>query len=366
MIKNKFFLYYVLNKRLLKKASFLVVLLLIPVFTLLITLSAEQKSGIVHIALVAQDKNDAFSATLIEELSVPGKIVDYTLCDTEEDAQNLVRQGSVDAAWVILEDIQEGIEKIVQGKKAQLVRIYAAEDNVFVRASREKLFSTVFPHISYGVYQRFALPMTDQRSAEEYYNSFGDFGDIVELEFASQQVSNVDDASYLTSPLRGILASIMLLCGMAATLYFLTDDKRGVFSLMTPPQKCFVFLCNNLAALSISAVFVTVALLMSGSYTGFFRESVLMLFYVMASAVFCTLIGTFFNSPAKTVLMLPTVLILSLTLSPVFFNVKSFKFISLLLPPYYYLYGMGDMRYTAFLALYTLIAGAILWLKNRH
>ncbi|MBQ3592753.1 MAG: ABC transporter permease [Clostridia bacterium] len=363
MITNKFYLYYVLGKRLIKKVSFLIILLLIPAFTLLITFSARQDSGLVRIALASEGR-DAFSVALTDRIDAQSKVVQYIRCDSPDEAVALVQRGGADAAWVLKKDIGEEIKKVYEGKNAKLVRIYAVEDNVLVRASRERLFACIYPEIAYGVYERAALPI-DAQSAESTYNMFGDFGDVIEFEFKSNE-ADFENASYITSPLRGILASVMLLCGLAATFYFRTDDKNGVFSTLGEREKLFVSFANNLAALSVSAVFVTVALVLSGIYTAFIRETVLMVLFVLASALFCTLLGALFKSPTKMAVMLPTVLILSLAMTPVFFNIKSFKAVSLLLPPYYYLYGTGDMSFAVGLALYTLIAGAILWLKNRQ
>jgi hypothetical protein len=70
----------------------------------------------------------------------------------------------------------------------------------------------------------------------------------------------------------------------------------------------------------------------------------MMVLFVLTAAGFCTLLGVLCPSNAVLGALLPAALVASLALCPVFFNVRA-VWVQLLLPGYYYLYGINDLRF---------------------
>ncbi len=351
-ISRLLFWYYALLKRLVKRPSFLIILALIPLFAFSVARLSSEPSGFVHIAIVSNGEESADE--IIKELQADNKIARITLCDNKAEAKELVASGEADTAWIFADDLLLRAEQIAKGEPQKLVSVYLAEDNTFTRAAREKLLGSLFPLISYELYEEKAEEIGVDLSAEqlkEFYNRYGT-DSLIEYGFLDSSQQAPKGSDFLTAPLRGLLCTVMLLCGLAAALYVSTDDREGTFSNLTSHKRALVFLANNLAALTLSGIFVSAALALTGNYTSFWRESLLMMLYILATTGLCTLLGALLRTPQRLAVSLPIALILSIALSPVFFNVKRLRLLQSFFPLYHYLYGVNNMRFCATLALW--------------
>lgn len=357
--------FYALHLRLLKKISFVVVLCLIPLLTVLFTLTAKEDAGFVKIAVAADEPTDPLAASIVQMLCKESNVALMVPCDSAKEAEELVVSGKADTAWVLPENMATRIAQVADGKQETLVRVYAREDGMLVRVSREKLFPALYQKLTYIVYAKYvqALPFEQAPPSEEaiqqQFEANLSNDKIVNFEFLDSPPVDLSAVNYLTTPLRGMLACIMLLCGMAASLYFNADEREKRFSTLPVTKRWCVFFVNNIAALSISAVFVTIALLACGMYISFWAETVAMLLFIVTAALFCLLLGTLFRSVGALSMCVPIVLIVSLALSPVFYNAPGPKVIQVLLPTYHYLYAVNDSSYYLGMLLYVVLAAVV-------
>ena len=354
---NKMLTWYaILHKRLLKKPGFVVILCAIIALGGLMTLASRESGSFVHIAVAAQE-SDAASERAIARLQAQSDIVRITRCDTPQEAIELVKSAKADTAWVLEAGLEERFARLAAGESQTLVQVYAVEDTSFVRLSREKLYGALFPDVSYHLYAQFVrdnLPNGADISSsllKETYARYISDDDILAFEYLAQNEAASD--GYLTAPLRGMFMVLMLFCGLAATMYYKNDEKKQVFYPLTLGKRALVMFANNLAAVSIAAVFVTVALAVSGLYPDVLHETVMMILLVLAIAGFCALLGTLAPSNNLLGALLPVVLVASLVLCPVFSNMRV-PGVQWLLPGYYYLYGINDLRFAGPFMLYVL------------
>ena len=363
--------YLMLNKRLLKKAGFLVILFLIPIFALVFQLcSKDDTGGFLRIALAVEDADDKLAVTLMNQVKTEGKVFQFSIYDSPEQAKQAVEAAKADVAWVFVENMQEQFQKIGAGKKQTLVKIYESEENTFLKLAREKLFATLYPHMAYYMYEDYIknemLPdenVSDELLREEY-EVISDQDDFIEYEFLDSDQKDVNDVKYITSTFRGLLTSFMLLSGMAATMYFLQDDEKGVYSWMPKSKRIFVSWGNNVAALSLAAVSASVALLASGNYTDFGREIIAMILYIFVGASFCSILGTMCRTVKGMSIALPVVLALSIVCCPVFFNTR--MPLRQVLPPYFYLYAISNVKNLLWMVIYCVIAYPLGYLLSRE
>lgn len=341
--------YYILIKRLLKKPGFLIILLLIPLFSVFLNLAAEEEKSIVKVAVASYDKSD-YAQEIIDKVSENNKLVSYHFCQEPNQAIEMVKKQEVDTAWIIKEDAEKLINDFALGKNTAISEIYVVEDNTFIQSSREILFEVLFERIAYRMYTNSVNAAVGEGIAEEdvlqeKYYIFDEEDAIVEMKFLNSANNILENADYLTAPLRGLLAILMMFCGMASMMFFNNDDRKKVFSGISYNKRAFVMFGNNLAATSVAGVIVTISLIASGIYTNFVYESVMMILMVLAVTGFCSLIGSAFSSNTLLSAMLPSLLIISLAFSPVFINLHSFELVQGILPPYYYLYGINNLSY---------------------
>ena len=72
----------ILNKRLLKKPSFLVILLLVPLLVLLLGMAAKEESGMLTIALAMEDKTDSTATEIVSALLKDNGLVHFVDTDS--------------------------------------------------------------------------------------------------------------------------------------------------------------------------------------------------------------------------------------------------------------------------------------------
>jgi len=348
MIKTIFIRYFLLCKRLLKRASFVFMLLLIPAFSLITSIASSEDTGFVRIAVSCEDPSDDIAISLIDELQRGSNFLVFKEYESVESAINAVSSAKVDTAWIFPKDMKDRIADFADGRKTSLAKIYLSEDSMLVKASREKLFGALYSNISYEIYRNYVndlgLPadrVTDEKLAESYEILSTDNG-IISFEYLDSTTVDLDSYNYTTAPMRGLLVTVMLLCGMAATLFFLEDEQRHAFANMTPGARYLMFYGNNLAAVSISAVFVSVAIVLSGNYDEPICEPVSMVLLVLMTTGFTVLCGCVVRSRKIIGIMIPSLIVLSLALCPVFFSFVFCEPIQMLIPAYLYLYSISD------------------------
>ena len=110
-VKKLFLWFGLLNKRLLKKISFLCLLACIPLLVMGVNLMAQQDSGVLRIALSREDEEDALAAQAMDRLMQRGSMVQYVVADSPEQARSLVVNGQADGAWIVREDLQDNIDE---------------------------------------------------------------------------------------------------------------------------------------------------------------------------------------------------------------------------------------------------------------
>ncbi len=362
-VKRAFLWYYLLTKRLVKKASFVAILLLIPVCTLLLTTAAKQESAFYRVAVCAQDEADQLSCDVINELvNQKSKVVIIKEYKNESESIQAVKSGEVDSAWIFKSNLKNKISSFLKGNDTTPVKAYSKEPNIFEKLAKEKLYNALYPHISFELYSSSVNEhlledkKIDDETLKEYYYQFFSANSIIDFTFMESNQNDVQNTNLLTSPVRGILCVLILLCALSASMYFAVDDENGNYSNLDNKKKSFVLMLNILSAASVSAVAATLSILISGAYTSFFKETIMMILLVVMTTLFCYILSIFFNTPEKISVMMPVVLIVAIAFCPVFINTAVAKWFSVLLPPYLYLYGINNANYIYYMMIYVVVA----------
>ncbi len=374
-IKKALIWYWLLNKRLFKKAGFIIILALIPLLAFSMTVAVKNEdSGMIRIAVVAVEPEDVLVSKIMDKIQNDGNVFVFSFLDSVDEAKRCVENKTVDAAWVFEAGFEQKVIDSLKSSNESLVSVYAVQDNIFFKASKEKIYSLLLPDVSYEIYESYVKEMVPEGSytdeqLREKYDYYKTDDKLVEFSFLDSDQAYIEDTNYLTSTIRGLMAVVMLLSGLAATMYFISDDKNGTYFWLTEKAKFAVLFASNIAALSITAVFAIIALLLSNNVLSLKRDIGLMALYVLSASAFCSLVGTVCNSMNKMAIALPTVLVASLVMCPVFFNTSFCKPIEVMLPPYLYLYAINNLSFSKWMVLYTVVtlfvAYAVYFIQNR-
>lgn len=358
--------FFMLTKRLYKKLTFLAILLLIPALVLGYGAAAKGDSGMITVVL-AQKGDDAMAGAVLESLDGSSQLIRFQLCDDPDMAEELVRGGKVDMAWILDEDLDAKMDKFVEQPKTKnaMATVLLREDNVTLRLAREKLSGALYRVLSqriYLAYIRENVPEFEELSDEvlmDYYTKQEMTDQLFDFQDSQDDPGAIQEVHYLTAPVRGLLAVVIVLCAMATAMYYIQDSGRGTFAWVSTRLRPAVELgCQLVSLVNVTAV-VLLALALTHQTGGFFRELVTALLYCLCCAAFAMMLRRLCGSVRLLATLLPLLVVLMLVLCPVFFDLGGLRPFQYLLPPTYFIQAVYNPGYLLYMMGYTGICLAV-------
>ena len=355
---RRFFLWSgLLLKRLLRRPAYMAVLLLVPLFAVAIALFSRQESGVLTIALALEDPNDPAAQAAVGRLTGEESILLFEIVEDEDSARESVRSGRYDAAWIFRAGLEKKLERFAQRGHAAAVTVLEREDSVFLRLAREKLFAAIYPETSFALFSDYlaselGATETDLATLRRYYASGTMADEILRFETAEGEPIDTGD-SYLTAPLRGVMALLLVLCGMASGLYCYQEEQNGSYTWLSARARRWLPLLSHLIAILPAALAALLAMALAGVTVGLGRELLLMLLYVPAAALFCELLRCLCPRQEHYGALIPVLTTAMLVLCPVFLDLKLLRPLRLLLPPTWLLRAVWNGAELSGLLLYT-------------
>ena len=355
-----------LSKRLYKKVAFLAIMLAIPAFALALSFAAKQDSGFVKVVLTKEDANDVVATKIVDELLQDNTLINFSAVESPADAVGMVKSGQADAVWIFPGGIEEKINTYsgIDSNKKPFIKVIEREKTVFSQISREKLTAIMFGYCAracYIDYARTNISALDGLTDEQllyYYDNVAITEELFTFNNINNSIDN-DDVDYLTAPIRGILAVLVALCGMAAAMFYIDDEKRGTFSLVQENRKLLVSSACILIAVFNIAIVVLLALFVSSLATSFLNELLCMILYCICCTAFCLLLMELFPSVKLYSAVVPLFVVLMVALCPVFFDFSETMAFGRLFPPAYYIYAIYSTGYKLYMLGYTVVVIAL-------
>ena len=356
-----------LNKRLFRKVGFLAILIAVPVLVLALSLVATQESGFLHIAVACEDPADPIAMRVVEDLTTRDSILQFVVIDSPAVAAAMVDDGTVEAAWILPRSMDAELDRFaLDDRSGPVVKVIEQADNVFLKLTREKLFASLYPELCYKTYANYVLielggeGRIPEGTLEEAYDSSVSAEEAVRFAFADGTVDDSgSDTEYLVAPIRGLLALLVALAALASAMYLMQDESAGTFDRI-PARGRFPF---SLAYLLIPVADVCIAVLMALRLTGLFtnwgRELLMVALFGVACAVFADIVRRLLRTPERLGIAIPLLSLAMLALCPVFLNVRKLRIVQYLLPPFYYLHGAHSDAHIVQLAVYIIAAAAV-------
>ena len=355
--------FLILTKRLLRKPGFVAILILVPLLVAAMgIISKNSDSGIVTVALSMQDAEDAIARAVVDDLTENHRLINFVLCDTPAEAHEQVEQGDADAAWIFPADMSSKIHKFTHHmhRNNAFVAVVQREDSVMLRLAHEKLNAALYPHLSRGLYKDYVtahltLNGLDEQQLDEYYTEVNaDGADVFRLVYAaSEQVAN-DGTNYLLTPLRGLLAIMITLGGLAVAMFYMQDEARGTFDRLLPNRRFAFSLGYHASAVVCVALAALLALFITGFSVGLWREIVAMALYCVIAVGFCMALRLICRDIRLLGALMPVLAVAMIVVCPVFLNIPV-PVAGYLLPPYYYLNAIYDASWLLYMLIYAVI-----------
>ncbi len=377
---KRFFLWqFMLNKRLLHKKEFLILLCLIPLLVVGMTLISKEDSGVVTVLLCMEDEKDTLSVEIIAGMLEEDSIIQYKLVNKEE-AYSAVRSGNADCAWIFREDFQNKLIGTFAGgeEEEKPVIVVAQEDNVALQLARTKLYGNIFPKLAFLLCEDYletevfeGEPISAEK-LQEYYKSNAVEGGLVQVVYvAPDELDDLSKAtvkgkqesfSYLLTPIRGLLMILLIVAGLVVTMYYMQDGERGMFAWIPVHKRRWLLYSYVLGAVTDTAVVVLLSLMISEGKVLSLREFLVFILYIPVTAVFCEFVKIICCKKENLAKSIPLLSIAMLGLCPVFLNLGRGFVPQYLFPPTYYLRVSNDYKMIPAMLAYTgvlFLAGTI-------
>lgn len=349
-----------LQKRLFKRYGFLSMLVLAPLLAAGVGRLSEESAGIATVALYLPEGDEAAEEIAGRLLEGRG-VLRYLSCGDGEEARLMVEAGEADAAWIFAEDLSAQIEAFAERRRARpVVTVVERQDSVSLTLGREILSAAIYPSFSYAVYESYVrdelgfAAMTDEE-LRRVYDGVAVEGSLFQMVYPDETPGEAEDFTYVQAPLRGILAIWFTFVGLAAALYFMRDEERGVYGRIPVAGRLSASYAAGAVFLLDAGVVLLLSCKLAGVFTNWKREVASCAVFAVCVLAFVNLLRLLCCTPRRLGMVFLPLLAAMLALCPVFLNLQYFRAGKLLLPPWYYLQSIHNTRYLYEMALYTVV-----------
>ena len=361
-IRKWFVLQILYFKRLFLKKSFVVLLCLVPLMVLGLRIISSEDNGIVKILLCMEDDRDELAYQTVDYLLESDSVFAYEYCEDADVALKKLERGEADAVWLFPDDMLEVIRDYAKGNTdITLVEVYEVEDTTSLKLSREALMASFYDAIAYEEYAGYVvdvIPKDAEVTDEElrmYYDYFKQDSSLFEY-YNMDGTKWSAQGGYLTAPVRGMLALLILLAGIAGVMYFRQDKESGVYEYLPKSEEWLYRLSSQMISMFLIGVVSLISLYLSGNTTSLPMELLLMAEYIVACALFSSLLDTVFGSLLIMGIVTPFIVLITFVMCPVFFSINGLLPIKCVFPTLYYLNGVHDVNWLIYGAIYIVAA----------
>ena len=348
-------------KRLYKKAAFLLLLVLIPVLVFGYGQTAQEESGLMTVALASRPAQvETLTRQVWDDLQ-ESQVVRYIECATAEEARQLVLEGQADVAWIFEENIEEKIYDFVakRSRTRAFLTILEPENRVALKLARELLSGVMFPHCSETVYLYYIrenapeLAGLSDETLLDYYQGV-EFSDdlFVFSDIEGNLQAPEEEPNYLLAPVRGMLAVVAVLAGLATAMFYIRDEENGTFALIPLSRRGFVeFGCQLISLFNVVAV-ALLSLALARQTADPFREVAVAFLYSLCVAGFSMLVRRLTGGIRGLGMVTPLLVVVMLVVCPVFFDLGALRSLQYLLPPTYFVNGAYSSQFLTLMGAY--------------
>ncbi|MCR5722424.1 MAG: ABC transporter permease [Lachnospiraceae bacterium] len=355
--------FILLNKRLYKQATYVILLMMIPIAVLAFSGAAKSGSQLMKIGIYAEDPDSESAKLLINEMASVREEISFTEYSSEDEAVKGVKSAKLDEAWVIPAGIDESFERLAKGKRPkETIRLYAREQGVAHLFMQELLESKAFKVYAPDIFFAYTQDNHGEFGGlDEFKKTFYDKapGNSI-FSYSILDGEKVENENYLLMPVRGLLAILLLVTYLSASIFYMEDTDNGLFIYWHSKFKNLRALGYYGVVMIAPAVLVILALVLAGINVGITAEIVNMALYCLALILFSMIVRMIFNSTKTIGVIMPLIVIVSIVLSPVFVDLTGLRAVERLVPSFYYLMSTYDRHYIPQAAIYCLCEAAVL------
>ena len=140
--------YILLLKRLLKKKSYIFMLLIVPFMVMMLNAMGSADAGLMTIGVYIPGTDES-SSFLRQDLSENPGSLQFVFYDTEDDVVSAVKSQEVVEGWIVPNNLDEVVANMAgSGNSKEKIQIIIREQGLTHMLGKEVISSRVFPRIA--------------------------------------------------------------------------------------------------------------------------------------------------------------------------------------------------------------------------
>lgn len=353
--------YMLLLKRLFKKKSYILMLLMVPLMVLALKGVSRGDAGLMAIGVYIPG-DDYASNSLMESIEDEPGSFKYIYYDDSQRLIDDVKSQQLSEGWICPDNLDEAVESIVStGQSDSKIEIVIREQGLSHLLSREVLNSRMYQSLarqmaSSYISDKLYKGSQSKEQNEKILNTFDSYeinGNLFEMGYLDDtKPQNNNVTNYIMMPLRGILALWLLTLSIAASMYYLEDEKNGLFIWWKPRFGLIRDFLYYVVIMAIPTIMVIVGLRFGGVSTSLHREILSITIYDFVLICLANILREIIGTIKGLGIITPVLIMASALLSPVFVDFKEGRILQNLCPTFHYLNSINDAYYLKTLILF--------------
>ncbi len=341
-----------MTKRLMKKPSFVIILVLLPAILILYRFIIRQDNGTLRACIYVPEAADEYARTVAKGLTESDYAASFYIVKTEDELYSDVIAGRAEVGYVFPKDLGQ---RIMKKNWSGAVTMVVSDTSQFAEFVNEFVTVEMFTQMTEDVLVdylmnrsgldfseealrgniRETLKKQDERSAVIALH-YRDFYTNEEIE-----ADEVLEENYLTKPIRGTVALFVMLAGFAGLVFWFQDNAEGRFKVMSYEKRPVINYGSLFLPTLLAGTVGIVCILISGLSRNVFAEIGLMLLYCIFITGVCEMLRMLVPSVNAICAVIPIVAIASYLCCPIILDLKKtvpvVVYLRKILPPDYYL-----------------------------
>lgn len=336
--------YSVLLKRQLKNISFLILMIVVPVVTVVCSnLSSFKTASIETVAVYAED-DDQTSVRIMESLSNLHTEFKYVTVSSDEELRDMVRSRRALCGFILKKNLTEKFKK---EKYFNNIEYIVRNDSIFSDAACEQIYSKYLKEMTYTLALQIIEDSTGVIEGTEGFDIRAEYEELLrrdENEFLkivfleeNPDADLVSSTGLMTFSISGVMAVIMLLGALMGIGNWISDRKNGVLVPAARGREMLMKVLYIQMPVLLLALSSLITILFVRNFSGAANVLAAVIVYSLMLIILALILSMVVKN--MTVLIaLEVVLILgSLILCPVFFDFGSIipvvKVVKYFMPP---------------------------------
>lgn len=361
---RKIFLAFLLfQKRIVKKPVFIITIILIPLLMIMLAAFSVQKSALVEVAVFSEQNKSDSDSLLKDILESSTQVISFYECGSVKEVKQNVITGKAECGYIIPADIDDFAkwyytdDKTIDSKDN--IKVLLKDSSVTTRVVNEIVLEKIFSRNAYNIAKNFLREKHEQKiqtnGASARFRELYEKNSNKQMMFKFEYADGSDNSllndtynNYYMLPVRGILAVLILMSGLAGVLMLNRDDERGVWGMIRRNRRSSFDFFYIFSSQFLVAVCSFAEIMCTGLAVSFVWELFILMIYSLLVTSFCNILRMIIKNQYTFCSVIPVLILLSLLVCPVFIDLENISgiigVIRKLLPVSYYLESVHSLR----------------------